>query len=326
MSEILSVEDLRTNYYCPAGTVRAIDGCSIKLNRGETFGVAGESGCGKSTLAMSILRLIQPPHRIVGGSIMYKGNDLLKLSDKEIRKIRWGEISLVLQQSMHALNPMLRISNQMIEPLMKDGEVTRNEALERACGLLELVGIEPSRIDNYPHEFSGGMKQRVLIALSLICDPEIVILDEPTTALDVVVQHMILGLIDDLKRRMDLSVMWITHDLAVLSETCNRMAIMYAGRIMEMGLAEDLILNPKHPYTMGLLNSFPTIDQMDKELEPIPGVPPDLINPPVGCLFHPRCPFKTEICERVRPKGEMMEDRSGAYIECHNWREIDRRV
>ncbi len=322
MTNILEVRNLRTHYYTGSGVVQAVDDCSIYLKKGETLGIAGESGCGKTTFALSILRLIQPPHKIVKGTVEYKGEDLLSLSDKEFRKIRWNDISLVLQQSMHALNPMLRINEQMIEPIMIKGLDSKKNAKKRARDLLELVGIEGHRINNYPHEFSGGMKQRVLIALSLIMDPEIVVVDEPTTALDVVVQHMILKLIDDIKTKLGLSVIWITHDLAVLSEMCDRIAIMYAGRIMETGYSIDLILDPKHPYTKGLLSSFPTIDDLGKELKSIPGNPPDLINPPSGCPFHPRCEYTTDICKKERPPIEEIEGRKDSQIECHNWREI----
>ena len=322
MPEILSVFNLKTNYFTSAGVVKAVDNCSIVLNKGETLGIAGESGCGKTTFAMSILRLIQPPHKVIDGSIIYKGKDILKMTEKEFQKIRWEEISLVLQQSMYALNPMLRISDQMIEPLLIHRQMDKGEAKTRAMELLELVGIERSRINNYPHEFSGGMKQRVLIALSLISDPEIVVFDEPTTALDVVVQHMILKLIDDLTKDLGLSVIWVTHNLAVLAEMCDRIAIMYAGRIMETGTSEELILSPKHPYTMGLLASFPTLDQVDKELKSIPGSPPDLINPPSGCPFHPRCPFVTDICLKERPAREKIQGRDVGHIECHNWKDI----
>jgi peptide/nickel transport system ATP-binding protein len=322
VKEILTINNLRTRYFTAAGEVKAVDDCSLKLRTGETLGLAGESGCGKSTLVMSLLRLLQPPHRVTGGSVMYKGVDLMSLSDEEYQKYRWNDISLVLQQSMYALNPMLRISEQMIEPIMIKEGADREDATKRAEKLLDMVGIEARRINNYPHEFSGGMKQRVLIALSLISNPEIVVLDEPTTALDVVVQHMILGLIDDIKTKFGLSVLWITHDLAVLSEVCDRIGIMYAGRIMETGTSEEVILNPKHPYTKGLLASFPTIDQLDKELTSIPGAPPNLIDPPKGCSFHPRCPFSTEICTKERPKNEAIDGRKNSQIECHNWRDI----
>ena len=322
MTELLTVRNLRTHYYTGSGTVQAVDDCSIYLKKGETLGIAGESGCGKTTFAMSILRLIQPPHEVVKGSVIYKGVDLLELTEKEFLKYRWDDIALVMQQSMHALNPMLRINEQMIEPVMIKKKNDKEGAEDRAKELLELVGIEGHRIDNYPHEFSGGMKQRVLIALSLIMDPEIIVVDEPTTALDVVVQHMILKLIDDIKNKLGLSVIWITHDLAVLSEMCDRIAIMYAGRIMETGYSVDLVLDPKHPYTKGLLASFPTIDDLDKDLKSIPGAPPDLISPPPGCPFHPRCDHTTDICKKERPPIEEIEGRNDSQIECHHWRDI----
>jgi peptide/nickel transport system ATP-binding protein len=322
MKELLSVNGLTTHYYTFAGTVIAVDDCSFFLNKGETLGIAGESGCGKTTLAMSILRLIQPPNRVMSGSVMYKDVDLLKLTEEEFLSYRWQEISLVLQQSMHALNPMLRISEQMIEPALVKNLLDKETAKKRAMDLLKMVGIESKRIDNYPHEFSGGMKQRVLIALALMLEPEIVILDEPTTALDVVVQNMILKLIDKLKTELELSVIWITHDLAVLSEMCDRIAIMYAGRIVETGYSIDLVLDPKHPYTQGLLASFPTIDDLNKKLKSIPGAPPNLISVPSGCAFHPRCPYATEICQRENPVEEEISGRKDSSIRCHHWKEI----
>ncbi len=322
MKELLSVKGLTTHYYTFAGTVIAVDDCSFFLNKGETLGIAGESGCGKTTLAMSILRLIQPPNKVVNGSAMYKDVDLLKLTEKEFLAYRWQDISLVLQQSMHALNPMLRISEQMVEPALVKNLLDKETARKRAMNLLKMVGIESKRVDNFPHEFSGGMKQRVLIALALMLEPEIVILDEPTTALDVVVQHMILKLIDKLKTELELSVIWITHDLAVLSEMCDRIAIMYAGRIVETGHSVDLVLDPKHPYTQGLLASFPTIDDLNKKLRSIPGAPPDLISVPSGCAFHPRCPYATEICQREHPVEEEIPGRKDSSIKCHHWKEI----
>jgi peptide/nickel transport system ATP-binding protein len=321
LTDILTVKDLHTIYSTPMGVVKAVDGCSISLKKGETLGIAGESGCGKTTFALSILRLIHPPHKVVKGSVIYNGEDVLNIPIKEFRKYRWKEFSLVLQQSMYALNPMIRILDQMIEPLLLD-KVDKPTAVERAKYLLGLVGIEPSRITSYPHEFSGGMKQRVLIALSLMSEPKVVVLDEPTTALDVVVQHMILKLIDELKNELNLSVIWITHDLAVLAELCDRIAIMYAGRIVETGTSVEVILDPKHPYTKGLLSSFPTIDRIDKELTSIKGSPPNLIEPPSGCAFHPRCKFADDRCKTEQPQSEKIDGRNEGLIECHHWRSL----
>lgn len=322
MTEILSVRNLHTHYFTASGTVHAVNDCCLTLYKGETLGLAGESGCGKTTLAMSILRLLQPPHKVVEGSIIYKGIDLLALSEKEFRQYRWSELSLVLQASMYAMNPMLRIGDQMIEPILVKKKNDRDGAKRRAMELLELVGIESSRIDNYPHEFSGGMKQRVMIALSLILNPEVIIFDEPTTALDVVVQNMILKLITNIKNQLNLSAIWITHDLALLSEVCDRIAVMYAGRPIEISTTEDLILNPKHPYTKGLIDSVPTIDNLDKELRHIRGSPPNLIDPPKGCPFHPRCKHATDICKRERPERESIQGNAKTSIECHHWRDI----
>lgn len=326
MPEILSIDNLHTHYFTQLGIVKAVDGCSIALRKGEALGIAGESGCGKSTLSMSILRLIHPPHRIVGGEINFKGTNLLEMGEEEFRRIRWEKISMVFQQSMCALNPVLRISEQIIEPVIIKKTMIRTDAEKKACELLELVGVSPSRIKDYPHEFSGGMRQRALIAMSLICNPEIVILDEPTTALDVVSQHMILGLMNDLQKKMGLSIIWITHDLAVLSEICDRITIMYAGRVVETGRTSDILHDPKHPYTIGLLESFPTLNRINEELRSIPGTTPDLMNLPSGCRFHPRCRHKTEICEKVVPKLEKMPKRADGFIECHHWEEIESRV
>lgn len=317
---ILSVDGLRTYFYTPIGKVKAVDGAYLTLNKGEALGIAGESGCGKSTTALSIMRLIRQPGRIVDGVINYSGIDLIKINDEELRKIRWNKIALTVQQSMYALNPMLRVRDQIIEPLTNDKKSTKDEAEKKAKELLQLLNIDPSRINNYPHEFSGGMRQRVLIAMSLMCDPEILILDEPTTALDVVVQNQLLRLISKLQKQMELSVIWITHNLPVLAEVCDKIAIMYAGRIVEVGDVIKVIDQPKHPYTKGLLGSFPTIDEIDKDIMSIPGAPPDLIDPPSGCRFHPRCPYKADICTKTPPRREELPDKG--FMECHLWREI----
>lgn len=318
---ILSIDDLKTWFFTPMGAIKAVDGAFLSLSKGEVLGIAGESGCGKSTTALSIMRLIRPPGRIVDGSIRYKGIDIVKMNDKELRKLRWNSIALVLQQSMHTLNPMLRVKYQMTEALTRRKMATKAEAEKKAKGLLQVVDIDPSRIDNYPHEFSGGMRQRILIAMALICDPEIVILDEPTTALDVVVQNSLLRLISRLQKEMKLSVIWITHNLPVLAEVCDRLSIMYAGRVVEAGDITQMIDRPKHPYTKGLLRSSTILDDVDRDLGVIPGTPPDLIDPPRGCRFHPRCPYVTDTCRKTSPPPQWVKE---SFIECHLWREMEK--
>lgn len=316
----LSVDGLKTWFFTPIGEVKAVDGVYLSLLRGEILGIAGESGCGKSTTALSIMRLIRPPGRIVDGSIKYKGIDIVRMNEKELRRLRWESVAMVFQQSMHALNPMLRVKYQMTEALTNKKIATKAEAEKKAKELLQLVEIDPSRIENYPHEFSGGMKQRILIAMSLICDPDVVILDEPTTALDVVVQNSLLRLICRLQKEMKLSVIWITHNLSVLAEICDRLAVMYAGRVVEAGDITRIIDQPKHPYTKGLLRSSIELDAIDSELSGMPGAPPNLIDPPRGCRFHPRCPYATNICRKTPPSPQRTK---GGFIECHLWKEIE---
>lgn len=320
MSDLLSVENLCTYYSLPIGKVRAVDGISFSVKQAETLGIAGETGCGKSTTVMSILRLVKPPGKIVQGKVFFRNVDMLSLPKGELQKLRWEKISVVFQQSMYTLNPMLRIEEQMIEPFKIHKNIAKASARKKAAELLRLVGIEESRLRSYPHELSGGMKQRVLIAMSLILEPELVILDEPTTALDVVVQQRIIKLIQNLKAKLGLSVVWITHDLSILSEISDRIMIMYAGKIVEMGDAADVLLRPKHPYTEALLGAVPTLEKKGTELASIPGSAPDLIHPSAGCRFSPRCSYATDLCHSTPPKEEFLS--KSHYIECHHWREI----
>jgi oligopeptide/dipeptide ABC transporter ATP-binding protein len=321
LSDLLSVHGLSTYYFIPIGVVKAVDGIDFSISGSEIVGVAGETGCGKSTAAMSILRLVKPPGKIVAGKVSFKDVNLLELSEPKMRKLRWDEISVVFQQSMYTLNPMLRIEDQMIEALMIHSDIGKEASKAKAAQLLTSVGIEASRIRSFPHELSGGMKQRVLIAMSLICDPELVILDEPTTALDVVIQHRIIKLIRNLKESLGLSVMWITHDLSVLAENSDRIIIMYAGKIVEKGKTSEVLAHPRHPYTKALLDAVPTLAKRGRELVSIPGSPPDLISPPKGCRYAPRCPFATDICEAAPPREESVS--SSHSVECHHWREIE---
>ncbi|OYT38837.1 MAG: dipeptide/oligopeptide/nickel ABC transporter ATP-binding protein [Desulfurococcales archaeon ex4484_58] len=316
MSEVLMrVEGLKTYFYTARGIVKAVDNVSFTLNRGEVLGLAGESGCGKSTTAYSIIRLVPPPGRIVGGRIVFEGQDILKMSSEEYRrKIRWKKISMIFQGAMNALNPVLSIGDQMAEVFMIHKGMSKKEALEESAKLLSMVGIDPKRLRSYPHELSGGMKQRVMIAMALALNPPLVIADEPTTALDVVVQAQVMNVLKKLQKEYKVSIILITHDLSLIAEIADKVAIMYAGKIVEFGTAEHIYLNPQHPYTRGLLASIPRIRGEIKKLEWIPGIPPDLVAPPRGCRFHPRCKYKFEPCDKEEPP--MVEVEPGHYVAC----------
>ncbi len=296
----LDVRDLRVYYYTYAGVVKAVEGVSFQLRKGETLGLAGESGCGKSTLGFSLMNLVPPPGRIAGGSIFLDGMDIAKMSEEELRrKVRWKKISMVFQGAMNALTPVYKIGDQLAEPLMVHKGLEKNEAIEEAKKILPKVGLDPEIVNRYPHELSGGMKQRVMIAMALVLRPEVVIADEPTTALDVIVQAQILNLLKSLKKEFNISLILISHDLSIMAEVVERLAIMYAGKIVEIGSSDELFADPKHPYTQGLLKSIPKLTE--KGLHYIPGTPPDLRNPPQGCRFADRCPFVFDKCRREEP-------------------------
>lgn len=306
MSTLLQVKDLKTYFYTDAGVVRAVDGVSYDLNEGETLGLVGESGCGKSVSALSILRLIaNPPGKIVGGDIFFEGRDLLKLQEEEIRDIRGNKIAMIFQEPMTSLNPVLTIGLQIGEALELHRKMNKKEAREEILRLLRMVGIpDPERrIDDYPHQFSGGMRQRVMIAMALSCNPKLLIADEPTTAVDVTIQAQLLEVVKELTTRLGTAVILITHNLGVVARHVNRMAVMYAGRIVEQGPATEVYAHPQHPYTIGLLASVPRLDKPRKErLVPIDGQPPNLISLPPGCSFMPRCSYRMEICSKERPE------------------------
>ncbi len=313
--ELMRVENLKTYFYTTRGIVKAVDNISFTLNKGEVLGLAGESGCGKSTTAFSIIRLVPPPGRIAGGRIIFEGRDILKLSPERFRKeIRWKKISIVFQGAMNALNPVFTIGDQMAEVFMVHKGLTKKEALDEVGKLLAMVGIDPKRAKSYPHELSGGMKQRVMIAMALALNPPLVIADEPTTALDVVVQAQVMNLMKRLQRQYKTSIILITHDLSLIAEIADKVAIMYAGKIVEFGTSEQIYLNPQHPYTKGLLASIPRIRGEIKKLEWIPGVPPDLLTPPPGCRFAPRCKYKFEPCEKEEPP--IVEVEKGHFVAC----------
>jgi peptide/nickel transport system ATP-binding protein len=314
---LLSVEHLTTHFRLPSATVHAVDDVSFQLNDGEALGIAGESGCGKTTTALSLVRLLPANAEIVGGSVRLFGIDLVKKSETALRRYRWREIAIVFQGAMNALNPVRRIRDQVAEPLEQRLDVPRREARRRADELLELVGIPRARGSAYPHELSGGMRQRTMIAMALACDPAVIIGDEPTTALDVMVQAQILELFERLRHELGLSLILITHDLSVIAETCDRVLVMYAGKVAEEGPVQSVFRTPRHPYTAKLLGAFPNIRADRRTLEVIPGQPPDLRNPPPACRFAARCPMARDVCREVLPPEVTLPD--GVRVACHLW-------
>lgn len=317
MEKLLEVNNLHVTFTTYGGTVKAVRGVNFHLNKGETLAIVGESGCGKSVTSNAIMRLIpDPPGKITDGFIKYKGKDLTKISEKEMRSIRGQDISMIFQDPMTALNPTLTIGTQLIEGLMEHRDISKNEAREKALEMMELVGI-PSpeeRLKQYPHQFSGGMRQRIVIAIALICEPELLIADEPTTALDVTIQAQILELFKKIQKATNVSIILITHDLGVVASIADRIAVMYAGKIIETGTKRDIFYRPEHPYTKGLLNSVPRLDLKEKKLTSIEGTPPDLFSPPAGCPFAARCSFAMEVCDHVYP--EQTEVTSSHQVNC----------
>jgi oligopeptide transport system ATP-binding protein len=301
---ILQVKDLRTQFFTDDGIVQAVDGVSFDLAPGETLGIVGESGCGKSVTALSILRLIEEPGRIVGGEILFHGDDLLKMGEEEVREIRGKDIAMIFQDPLSSLNPVLQVGFQIEEAMKAHGHVQKQDALRRTVALLKEVRIPAaeSRVHDYPHQFSGGMRQRAMIAMGLANAPSILIADEPTTALDVTVQAQILELLRDLNRDLKTAIIMITHNMGVVAGLCSRVIVMYAGRIVEHGSVHEIFKNPQHPYTWSLLQSIPRLDSdRNERLLSIEGLPPDLIAPPKGCRFNPRCQFKIDRCPHDDP-------------------------
>lgn len=315
---LLSIQDLSVHFFTDRGVVPSVNRVSYEIFEGETLGLVGESGCGKSVTAHSIIRLIpQPPGKIVNGKIMFRGEDLTAISNQRMREIRGNEIAMIFQEPMTSLNPVFTVGDQITEAITLHTEIEFNEARHLAVAMLKKVGI-PSpeiRIDEYPHQMSGGMKQRVMIAMALSCNPSLLIADEPTTALDVTIQAQILDLISELQQDSKMSVLMITHDLAVVAEVCDRVVVMYGSRIVEIAKVEDLFSNPKHPYTQGLFSSIPDVEEDRQRLTPIPGFVPNPMNFPTGCKFNNRCPHKTEICSTVEP--ELQSVNEGHYVSCH---------
>ncbi len=307
---LLEVKDLRTHFYTQDGVVHAVNGISYYLNEGETLGIVGESGCGKSVGVLSLMRLIpMPPGKIVDGQVLFQGRDLMRISDEEMRSVRGNKIAMIFQDPMTSLNPVLTIGRQVSEALELHMGMSKREARQRTIELLEMVGIPmaASRVDDYPHQFSGGMRQRVMIAMALSCNPQLLIADEPTTALDVTIQAQIVDLVKELRDEIGMAIIWITHDLGVVAGLANRVAVMYAGYIVEEAEVKDLYKDPRHPYTLGLLGSLPRLDEARRRrLTSIEGLPPDLIELPKGCPFYERCSYRIDHCQVENPPLELV--------------------
>ena len=324
MGTLLEVKNLETRFFTQDGIVHAVNGISYELEKGETLAIVGESGSGKSVSVLSILRLIpHPPGRITGGEVWFEGKDLLKMSDSEIRHIRGNKIAMIFQDPMTSLNPVLTIGFQVMEALQIHMGMDKQQAMERTIELLQMVGIPDAekRLKDYPHQFSGGMRQRVMIAMGLACNPQILIADEPTTALDVTIQAQIVDLVKKLQKEIGMSVIWITHDLGVVAGIADKVIVMYAGSIVEEAPVKELYGNPRHPYTLGLLKSIPRMDRPRKEkLTPIKGLPPNLIDMPPGCPFAPRCEYRVERCLHEKPELREVgpNHRTACWIDIEN--------
>jgi oligopeptide/dipeptide ABC transporter ATP-binding protein len=314
---ILLVEDLHTCFHTQGAVVKAVDGISLEIRGGEIFGLVGESGSGKSVTAFSIMRLINSPGEITDGSIIFRGVDLLALNEEEMKRVRGDKISMIFQDPTAFLNPIMTVGRQIAEPLTLHRGLSSSPARSAVLELMDLVGIpDPEqRIDDYPHQLSGGMNQRVLISMALACQPDILIADEPTTALDVTIQAQILDLLRDLQRELGSSILLITHDLGVIAEMCDRVAVMYGGRIMEVAETESVLGDPQHPYTAALLESLPQLSQSKGRLQVIPGNVPSAVTPPPGCRFHPRCSYTEEVCREKMPSLLQLAD--GRQVACH---------
>ena len=313
---ILEISDLVVEYTSDGTTIHALNGINLNVRRGETIGLVGETGAGKTTIARAVLRILQTPPAIVcGGKILFNGQDIMSLSEKEMRKIRGDKIAMIFQDPMTALNPVQKVGAQISEAIALHNKVSRTEATKRAINMLEMVGIPAERYNEYPHQFSGGMKQRVVIAMALACNPILLLADEPTTALDVTIQAQVLDMMNDLKKRFNTSVVMITHDLGIVAETCESVAVIYAGEIVEYGTIEHIFDRTAHPYTKGLFDSLPRLNSSERRLKPIRGLMPDPTDLPSGCKFHDRCPYASDECSAKIP--EYVEIDTGHFVKCH---------
>ncbi len=312
---LLKLRDVSTSFFIDQGEVKAVSDVSLAVRRGEMIGLVGESGCGKTTLGLSIMKLIDAPGRIIGGEIWLNGVDLMQKTEKEMRRIRWKDVALIPQSAMNALNPVFKIGQQIVESIRAHERVTTKAAWSRTKELLDMVGIKAERVRDYPHEFSGGMKQRVSIAMALACSPELLLSDESTTGLDVMTEAQVLGLINELQSSLRMAVILISHDLPLVLDISDSLAIIYAGKLVELAEAKGFAARPVHPYSQGLIHSIPRIHGEQETCESIPGSPPDLIHPPEGCKFHPRCAFAEPVCGEDEP--ELLEQADGRLAACH---------
>jgi len=311
---VLEVKDLVVEYASDSGPVRAVDRVSFDVARGEFLGIVGESGCGKSTLLFAIARLLSRPAEIVSGEVRFDGTDMVSLDDEELRHLRWRRYSVVMQSAMNALNPVMTIGSQLRDAIQAHDRMPDRQVRARSEEVIRLVGIDPVHLNSYPHQLSGGMRQRAMIAMALVFTPDLVIMDEPTSALDVVAQRSLMLQIKELQRRIGFAAIFVTHDMSLVSHFSDRLAVMYAGQVMEIGPTNTLFASPKHPYSTGLLGSFPSIRGDREPLQGIPGAPPDLARPPAGCRFHPRCPRVMPHCRTIEPPVYV---RDGVDVRCH---------
>lgn len=314
--DLLEIKNLEVQYITSNATVYAVNGINLSITKGECVGLVGETGAGKTTTALSIISLLpDPPAKITAGEIFFDGKDLLQIGESEMQNIRGNDITMIFQDPMTALNPVKRVGEQIAEVIALHQNCGKTEAMERAKQMLDDVGIQPDRAYEYPHQFSGGMKQRVVIAMALACEPKLLLADEPTSALDVTIQAQVLNMMIELRKKYQMSMLFITHDLGVVVKVCDKVGIMYAGQIIEFGSLEDIYVNPKHPYTKGLFNSIPSLKRKVRRLAPIDGLMPNPAELPAGCKFGPRCPIATEKCSQVEPRATVVSE--GHYVRCH---------
>ena len=319
-TSLLEVRDLCVDYVTDKGVVRAVDRVSLSVAPGEFLGIVGESGCGKSTLLYAIARLLAPPAEIASGSIRFRGDDMVTMGEEELRHIRWQSYSVVMQSAMNALNPVMTIGSQLGDAIRAHRRMSQRAVRARSEEVMRLVGIDPVHLKSFPHQLSGGMRQRSMIAMALVFTPELVIMDEPTSALDVVAQRSLMLQIKELQRKIGFAAIFVTHDMSLVSHFSDRLAVMYAGQVMEIGATKTVFGEPRHPYSSGLLSSFPSIKGERQPLQGIPGSPPDLADPPSGCRFHPRCPSVMPHCKTIEPR---FHEREGVQVRCHLYADGD---